>query len=60
MGVFEVKRIVAKKKKRIMGGQEEYLIQWKDYSPAENTWEPADHFSEELIAAYISRSASRR
>lgn len=46
MGVFEVECIVAK---RIKGGQEEYFIQWKNYSPIENTWELLVHLPEELI-----------
>ena len=53
MGVYEVERIVAKRKR---GGKEEYFIQWKDYSAAENTWEPPEHFAEDLVAAFEKRS----
>ena len=49
MGVFEVERVVAK---RIQGRETVYFVQWKHYSPEENTWEPADHLPEELIAAF--------
>ena len=53
MGVYEVERVVAKRNR---GGKAEYFIQWKNYSPAENTWEPAEHLSEELIVAFERRS----
>lgn len=48
LGVYQVERIVAK---RIQGGK----CDWKDYSAAENTWEPSEHIPEELIAAFESR-----
>ena len=34
----------------------EYIIQWQNYSPGENTWEPAEHLPEDLIAVFESRS----
>ena len=46
MGIYEVERIVAK---RFVGGRAKYFIQWKNYCPSENTWEPAEHLPEELI-----------
>ena len=52
MGVYIVERIVAK---QIKGGRDEYFVQWKNYSPAENTWDPANHLPEELIAAFEDR-----
>lgn len=52
MGVYEVEHIVAKRGK---GGKVEYIIQWKNYSPGENTWEPAEHLPEDLIAAFENR-----
>ena len=53
MGVFEVERVVAK---RIQGRETAYFVQWKHYSPEQNTWEPADYLPEELIAAFEDRS----
>jgi len=53
MGIYEVKRIVAK---RVQGGKAEYFIQWQNYSRSENTWEPAEHLLEDLIAAFENRS----
>ena len=53
MGVYEVEHIVAQWK---LGGKDEYFIQWKDYSTAENTWEPAAHLAEDLVAAFEKRS----
>ena len=52
MGVYEVEHIVAKRGK---GGKVEYIIQWQNYSPGENTWEPAEHLPEDLIAAFENR-----
>ena len=52
MVVYEVKRIVAK---RVQGRKEEYFIQWKNYSPTENTLEPAEHLPEDLITTFESR-----
>ena len=53
MGVYEVERVVAK---RVERGKGEYYIQWKNYSPCQNTWEPAEHLSEGLIAVFHNRS----
>ena len=52
MGVYEVERIVAK------GVKAEYFIQWQNYSPNENTWEPAEHFPEDLIVVFENRSVN--
>lgn len=52
VGVYQVERIVAK---RIQGRKSEFFVQWKDYSSAENTWEPSEHVPEELIAVFESR-----
>ena len=53
MGVYEVERVVAK---RVRGDKAEFFIQWKNYSTTENTWEPAEHLPEDLIAAFENRS----
>jgi len=53
IGVYEVERVVAK---RNQAGKTEYFVQWKHYSPTENTWEPAEHLPEELIAVFENRS----
>ena len=53
MGIYEVERIVAKTNR---GGDVEYFIQWKNYSPTENTWEPAEYLPEDLIATFERRS----
>ena len=53
MGIYEVERIVAKTNR---GGNVEYFIQWKNYSPTENTWEPAEYLPEDLIATFERRS----
>ena len=52
MVVYEVKCIVAK---RVQERKEEYFIQWKNYSPTENTLEPAEHLPEDLITTFESR-----
>ena len=53
MGVYEVERVVAKRVKR---AEAEYFIHWKNYFPSENTWEPAEHLPEDIIAAFENRS----
>ena len=53
MGVYEVERVIAKRVKR---AEVEYFIHWKNYSPSENTWEPAEHLPEDIIAAFENRS----
>ena len=53
MGVSEVERVVAK---RVKGRNIEYFIHQQNYSPSENTWEPAEHLPEDLIAAFENRS----
>ena len=49
MGVYEVERVVAK---RLHGVKPEYFIKWKNYSATENTWEPPEHLTEELITSF--------
>ena len=52
MGICEVERIVAK---RVKGGKSEYFIQLQNYCSSENTWEPAEHLPQDLIAAFENR-----
>ena len=52
-GVSEVERVV---EKRVKGRNIEYFIHQQNYSPSENTWEPAEHLPEDLIAAFENRS----
>lgn len=47
-----MEHIVAKRGK---GGKVEYTIQWQNYSPGENTWEPAEHLPKDFIAAFENR-----
>ena len=39
---YEIEKIVAR---RVRSGSAEYLIQWKGYSAAHNSWEPADNLT---------------
>jgi hypothetical protein len=41
--LFEVEQIL---KVRLTGGQIQYLVKWKDYDPAQNSWEPAANLSQ--------------
>lgn len=41
--VFEVKRIVAHKKK---GQKIMYFVEWEGYGDEANTWEPEEHFED--------------
>ena len=55
IGLYEVERVVAK---RVKGAEAEYFVQWQNYSPSENTWEPAEHLTEDIIAAFENRSVN--
>jgi len=58
--LFEVEAIVGK---RIQQGILEYQVKWKDYSEAENTWEPAVNLMDctDLIREFeLTRRAPRR
>ena len=51
MGIYEVERIVAR---RPRGRKHKFFVKWKGYSSAENTWEPEEHLSNELIDSFIN------
>ena len=53
MGVCKLEGVVAK---RNQASKTVYSVQWKHYSPKENTWELAEHLPGELIAAFKNRS----
>ena len=55
LGLFDFERVVAK---RIQGRETAYFVQWKNYSPEDNKWEPADHLPGEFVvfAAFENRS----
>lgn len=46
----KVEHIVGKRHQR---GKAVYFIQWKNYSPAENTWEPPEHLTKELLCIHF-------
>ena len=49
--VYAVQDIVAKRR----SGRPQvtqYLVHWKGYSPAQNTWEPPEHIPSQLIAEF--------
>jgi hypothetical protein len=55
---FEVEKIVSHRKAK--NNQFEYLVKWKNFSNADNTWEPADNFSEkDIITKYWSSLDSK-
>ena len=61
---YEIERIIAR---RVRAGQEQYLIHWKGYTTAHDTWEPADNltlharqwFHEEMEAGLRDRRTGR-
>ena len=40
-------------KRRGAGGVTEYLVKWEGYKESENTWEPAENISLELVAKFV-------
>jgi len=49
---YEVEEIRRHRKKK--DGSWEFLIQWKDYPPEDNTWEPADCVPSRNVADYFT------
>ena len=37
---------------RIEANKKEYLVKWKDYEDEDNTWEPKENLSPEIIEEY--------
>jgi hypothetical protein len=48
--VYIVEKVVSKRKSK--GGKTEYLIKWQGYEESDNTWEPADNVSDDLITEF--------
>ncbi|XP_048191369.1 chromobox protein homolog 3-like [Perognathus longimembris pacificus] len=49
---FEVEKIVDQ---RVLDGQVQYLLKWKGYSDADNTWEPEEHLNcPELLEDFLN------
>jgi len=48
--IYIVEKVISKRKAK--GGKTEYLIKWQGYKESDNTWEPADNVSDDLIAEF--------
>ena len=48
--VYIVEKVVSKRKAK--GGKTEYLIKWQGYEESDNTWEPEDNVSDDLITEF--------
>ena len=56
--MFEVDGI---RNHRTQRGRREFLIKWKDYKETNNTWEPKNNLSPELVGTYFEqRQVSRK
>lgn len=44
---------------RFRAGQHEYLVKWRGYSEKDNTWEPAEHITDDLINDFQTRKGSQ-
>ena len=49
MGIYEVERVVAK---TIRAGKAEYFIKWQNYPATDNTWEPEEHLTSQLMSMF--------
>ena len=47
--VYDVEEILETK---VRNGQRRYLIKWKGYPHSENTWEPKNHISRDLLKQF--------
>ena len=50
-------KVEAVRGKRRDGGKMQYLLKWEGYASEENTWEPAENVSEDLIKEFEARQA---
>lgn len=57
MGVYEVDRVVAKRK---AGKHFQYNVAWRGWSSADNTWEPREHLPEGLVEAFDNSTPDDR
>lgn len=54
--VYEVEKIIDK---QVEGSNVSYLVKWKNFSDAENTWEPARNLTcDDLVAEYEKTSSN--
>ena len=52
--VYEVEEIQSS---RVIRGKTQFLIKWKNFPVADNTWEPEENLDcPDLIASYISKA----
>ena len=57
-GEFVVERIVTCRRRRGAARQTlgyEYLVKWKNWPEADNTWEPPEHFDAAMLKAFHRR-----
>ena len=57
-GAFRVEQVRGRRRGR--SGGIEYLIKWEGYASEENTWEPVENVSDDLIAEWRERDAAQR
>ena len=56
---YEVEKLV-RKRARLDGGCDEFLVRWKGWSKAFDSWEEADNISSELIAEFVPPTTAHK
>ena len=51
--IYEVDKIMKHRTDKY--GNMEFYVRWKGYAPEDDTWEPIDHFSRDLINEYMDK-----
>jgi hypothetical protein len=55
--LFDIERLLDR---RVQNGRTEYLVKWRGYGPAHNSWEPAEHLEMETMIRDFEESLKKK